>query len=322
MTERATIRVIEPGMLTTVQDLGRPGWSAVGVARGGAADPLSLRVGNRLVGNPDGAAALEMTLLGGSFEFPRGAVVALAGGCVAARVESGGGARPASAWAPFDIRGGERLRVGAIRGGVRCYLCVSGGIAVPEVLGSRSTHLAGEFGGFAGGALRAGDELGVGDDARPPADAPTAERARRLCETLLARRALRAVDGAQSDAFGADAVAAFWSMKFEVSMQSDRAGVRLCGRIGSSPLEGSMPSEGMSPGAVQVPRTTTPIVLLVDHPTTGGYPVIACVAAVDLPVLGQVAPGDVLRFERVSRAEARALHAEQERRLAEEAPPR
>lgn len=322
MTERATIRVIEPGMLTTVQDLGRPGWSAVGVARGGAADPLSLRVGNRLVGNPDGAAALEMTLLGGTYEFLREAVVALAGGCVAARVDSGGGARPAPAWAPFDVRGGQRLRVGPIRDGARCYLCVSGGIAVPEVLGSRSTHLSGEFGGFAGGALCPGDELDVGNDARPRADTVTAERAKRLCETHLARRSLRAVDGAQTDAFDADAVAAFWSMTFEVSMQSDRAGVRLSGRIGSSPLGGRMPSEGMSPGAVQVPRTTTPIVLLVDHPTTGGYPVIACVATVDLPVLGQLGPRDCVRFERVSRAEARALHAEQERRLDEEAPPR
>ncbi|MEP0847067.1 MAG: biotin-dependent carboxyltransferase family protein [Phycisphaerae bacterium] len=322
MSEPATIRVLDPGVLTTVQDLGRPGWSAIGVSRGGAADALSLRVGNRLVGNVDGAAALEMTLVGGTFEFLRDASIVLAGAMTAARIESNSGERFAPAWAPFDMRMGQRLRVGPIRGGVRVYLCVAGGIAVPDVLGSLSTHLAGGFGGLAGRALRAGDELVVGRDAGPRADAATAGRAQRLCETPLARRTLRAVHGAHADAFDADAVAAFWSTTFEVSMQSDRAGLRLCGRIGSSPHGGRMQSEGMMPGAVQVPESGAPIVLLVDHPTTGGYPVIACVAAVDLPVLGQLAPARRLRFERVSRGEARALHAEQERRLNEEVPPR
>lgn len=322
MSRRATLRVIEPGMLTTIQDLGRSGWAGIGVGRGGAADTISLRAGNRLVGNEDGAAALEMTLTGGSFEFECDAFVVLTGGRVNARIEGGHAGQPVADWTPFEVRGGEQLRIGPIRSGVRTYLCVAGGVNVPSLLGSRSTHLAGGFGGMAGRALRAGDVIELSPDGSKQRDTKMAERAGPFCQSLLARRSVRAVDGAHRSTFDAEKAASFWESSFDVSLQSDRTGLRLIGGIGPSSLGGRMPSEAMMPGAVQVPDSGEPIVLLVDHPTTGGYPVIACVAAVDLAVLGQVAPRETIRFERVSLAEARTLFAEQERRFDAEVPRR
>lgn len=322
MSKPAAIRVIEPGMLTTVQDLGRIGSTGIGVGRGGAADTLSLRVGNRLVGNDDGAAALEMTLTGGTFEFEGDATVVITGGAVTARINGREGTRPAVEWIPFDIRAGERLETGPIRSGVRTYLCVAGGIVVPRLLESRSTHIVGAFGGLDGRALRSGDALEVGEETRSSGDAHLAAVARAFCESRLSRRSVRAVDGPHRDTFGAQAVESFWATAFKVSEQSDRTGLRLNGQIGPSTFGGRMPSEGMMPGAVQVPASGAPIVLMVDHPTTGGYPVIACVAAVDLPVLGQVRPRETLRFERVSLAEARSLFTEQEQGLDAEVPPR
>lgn len=320
MPSQAALRVIEPGMLTTVQDLGRPGWTAKGVARGGAADTLSLRIGNRLIGNNDGAAALEMTLFGGTFECGRDVPIVLAGGAVDARIEGRGPARPAPPWVPVRLGSGERLIVRSIRRGVRSYLCVAGGILVPRLLGSCSTHLGGEFGGLAGRALRAGDQIDIGEARGPCSDGHSVARAVAFAEPHLARRRVRVVDGAHRATFDDAAAEYFWSTGFEVSSQSDRVGLRLNGRIGPSTLGGRMPSEGMMHGAVQVPESGAPIILLVDHPTTGGYPVIACVAAVDLPALGQVGPRETLRFEPVSIAHARALYAEQERLLNAEVP--
>ncbi|HKQ47915.1 MAG TPA: biotin-dependent carboxyltransferase family protein [Phycisphaerae bacterium] len=321
MSKPAVIRVIDPGMLTTVQDLGRVGWSGIGVGRGGAADTLSLRVGNRLVGNDDGAAAFEMTLVGGTFEFERDATIVLSGGAVTAQIIGRRDKRPAAEWKPFKIRSGEKLVTGPIRSGVRSYLCVSGGIDVPQRLGSRSTHLVGAFGGLKGRALRSGDLLEVGGETGRIGDSHLAAAARAYCESRLSRRSVRAVDGPHLNTFDFQAIERLWTTSFKVSVQSDRTGMRLKGRLGPSTLGGRMPSEGMMPGAVQVPASGEPIVLMVDYPTTGGYPVIACVAAVDLPVLGQVRPRQTLRFERVSLAESRSLFAEQEQSLNAEVPP-
>ncbi len=314
------LRVIEPGMHTTVQDLGRTGLGAIGVARGGAADPLSLRIGNRLVGNPDGAAALEMTLLGGSFTFEHDAIIVLTGGDVLPSIESGDGPREVPACIPIAIRAGERLTTGPIVRGVRTYLCIAGGIAVPRVLGSASTHLAAGFGGFAGRALRHGDTLEFGAiSARSPSP-ELARSAPRFIERALARRVLRAVEGAHAGTFDAPATREFWSRPFTASSRSDRVGVRLHGRIALAASGGTMPSEGMMCGAVQVPPGGEPIILLVDHPTTGGYPVIASTATVDLPVLGQLRPGDDVRFERITPEAARALLRQHEGELNAEVP--
>lgn len=317
------LTVLDPGMMTTVQDLGRPGLASIGVPEGGAADPLALRVGNRLLGNPDGAAGLEMTMLGGTFAFEGDGAIALAGGEARAVLESSddAGVLPAPWCTPINIRAGARLRIAPIVRGVRAYLCIRGGVRVQPALGSSSTLLSARFGGLDGRALRNGDRLEWNEvHANRPIMSPAVARV--MLDEVLVRRSLRAVAGSHASEFADAETSAFWDSTFTVSQRSDRIGVRLAGHVGSAAKAvgtGRMASEGMMCGAVQIPPGGEPIVLLVDHPTTGGYPVIACVATVDLPALGQLRPGDRVGFERITQASALALLHDRERRLAGEA---
>lgn len=321
------LTVIEGGMLTTVQDLGRAGLASIGVPAGGSADPLALRLGNRLVGNAEGSPALEMTMLGGTFAFEHDAAIVLTGGEVRASIddERRAASRPAPAATPISIRAGERLRIGPIVRGVRAYLCIRGGLNVSPMLNSASTFLGAGFGGRDGRALQEGDRLEWGSEESSPArqwvDAPPTSPAltttRTMIEETLTRRKLRAVDGSHAAEFDAAVSPAFWSSSFTVSSKSDRVGVRLGGNVGQASSAGRMPSQGMMCGAIQIPPSGEPIILMVDHPTTGGYPVIACIATVDLPVLGQLRPNDRISFERVSQATALALLRERERRITE-----
>lgn len=341
------LRVILPGMLSTVQDLGRPGLGAIGIARGGAADALSLRIGNRLVGNPDQAAAIEMTMLGGSFVFEDDTSIALVGGSIAATIQGASAARECPMTCVLPVRAGERLTTGPIVRGVRTYLCVAGGIEATDVLGSASTHLGAGFGGLEGRPLRSGDVLSFGGAAARVSRQAVCPEASQIVERTLTRRVLRAVEGAHAASFHPGAINDFWSCSFTVSTRADRVGVRLIGQLPVEPIgregpdrsprsddadrrpsgrvdlpmppAGSMPSEGMMCGAVQLPPGGEPIVLLVDHPTTGGYPVIACVATIDIPTLAQLRPGESIRFERTTPALARELFHQRERELNREA---
>ena len=262
-----------------------------------------------------------MTLLGGTFLFEHDTVIALTGGDVLPSVEATDGPREVPGCMPIAIRAGERLTIGPIVRGVRTYLCIAGGVVVPKVLGSASTHLGAGFGGFAGRALRHDDTLEFAASALGVPVPGLASSAARVTERTLSQRLLRAVNGAHAGAFDAAATREFWSRPFTVSSRSDRVGVRLHGRIASAASGGVMPSEGMMCGAVQMPPGGEPIILLVDHPTTGGYPVIACIASVDLPVLGQLRPGDDVRFERVTPEAARQLLRRHEGELNAEVPP-
>lgn len=285
------IRVLTPGFLTTVQDLGRYGYAHLGVSASGAADAISLRAANLLVGNPENAAALEMTLVGGAFFFERAAVAALGG----SDFDAG---RPL--WEPFQVRAGETLRCGATKSGARCYLAVRGGLDVPLVMGSASTHLMTGLGGFGGRALRKGDALGIGNAAvRAPAV--------RAAVPPAAAGTLRVTPGPQASQFGEELYGAEWS----VTEESDRMGLRLRGPALSSP-PGRMLTEGVSLGAVQVPPDGQPIILFVEHQTTGGYPKIANAIAADLRAVGQLRPRDAVRFEPVSLDRALELLREQE----------
>ncbi|MEK6703351.1 MAG: biotin-dependent carboxyltransferase family protein [Planctomycetota bacterium] len=313
-----TFLVIEPGMLTTVQDLGRTGLGAMGIPVGGAADTLSLRAGNRLLGNADNAAGLEMTLTGAAIEFEADAFVTLTGGASGATLaRPGAAAKAISPLQPVPVAAGSRLIVGPILGSARGYLCVRGGINVAQVLNSASTHLGAEFGGFGGRALRAGDRLEFHDTPGHPLDRRIAPGAGELLNVSSAQRTIAAIDGANQSLFDRAAVELFWSSTFKVLSQSNRVGVRLQGPPVASPSDGQLISEGMPPGAIQVPQSGEPIVLGVDHPTTGGYPVIACVITADLCILGRARPGDTVSFRRVSLDEARAMHRRQEQRFTE-----
>ena len=304
----SVILVQSPGLLTTVQDLGREGFGPFGVSPSGAADPISLRLGNRLVGNAEGAASLEMTLLGGTFVFPQGGILALAGSDFAATLDGS----PLELWTSVEVKPGQILHVGATRSGARSYLCVQGGIVAKPFLGSASTHLLSGLGGHEGRALRKGDVLRIGSAAgafRKRSVAP------QPLEPLSPRNLLRVTPGPQSDRFPSKSQRLFYESTYQVAEDSNRMGLRLEGVSIALESSGEMITEGVSIGAVQITAGGQPIILFVEQQTTGGYAKIANVISADLHSLGQLRPRDKIRFEQVDWATARALLLEQEQLL-------
>jgi len=286
------IRVLQPGFQTSVQDLGRFGHAHQGVSASGAADALALRAGNLLVGNAENAPALEMTLVGGAFAFEADAVVALTGSDFAAGLPL---------WTAVELKAGSVVRCGASQSGARCYLAVRGGIGAPKVLGSASAHL---LTGVGGGALRAGDVLQTGDAAvRRP-------RRRPAIPPPSSGGLLRVTSGPQVEWFGAE----LYRGTYIVQEECNRMGLRLRGPAIPSPA-GNMLTEGVPLGAVQVPPDGQPILLFVEHQTTGGYPKPACVISADLARVGQLRPREEVRFELVTFDEALSLLQDQERWL-------
>jgi len=306
----SAIQVQAPGLLTTVQDLGREGFGPIGVSPSGAADPVSLRLGNRLVGNAESAAGLEMTLLGGTFLFTQGAILALTGSDFGATLDGAAIAIGAS----FEVAPGQTVRLGPTRSGARCYLCVHGGIAVAPFLRSASTHILSGLGGFNGRPLREGDELLIGSATKPFRRRTIAAN---ISERLSSRKILRATPGPQVDWFSESSLRAFYAATYRVGEQSNRMGLRLDGTPVYQRDTREMLTEGVSLGAVQVPAGGSPIILFVDQQTTGGYPKIANVISADLHRVGQLRPRDEIRFEQVSFDTARALLIEQEHLLAQ-----
>ena len=274
------IEVLAPGLLTTVQDLGREGFGPIGVSSSGAADPVSLRLGNRLVANYESAPALEMTLLGGTFRFPEGATVALTGSDFGADLDGD----PVDLWASIEAGPGQTLRVGSTRSGARCYLCVQGGIDVEHFLGSASTHVLTGLGGLNGRPLKQGDVLKI---------APKTGSFRnrridpRIIEHLSRRRVLRVTAGPQSDWFPEASRRVFYASAYRVAEESNRLGLRLKGSPVPALSGRQMITEGVSLGAIQVPSGGKPIILFVDQQTTGGYPKIANVVSADIHRVGQ-----------------------------------
>jgi antagonist of KipI len=303
-----TIEIQEPGLQTSVQDLGREGYGPMGVSPSGAADTLSLRLGNRLVGNADSAAALEMTLIGAAIRFPQTTVIALTGSDFGGTLDGAG----VPLYESIQARAGAVLRMGAARSGARCYLSVRGGIAVAAVLGSASTHLLSGMGGFAGRVLRRGDVLPIG---RAPATFLDQHADKNVLERLQPRKLLRVTAGPQAHWFSDVAQDVFYGSSYRVTESSNRMGLRLEGP-GIAPIaDREMITEGAALGAIQVPSGGQPIILFVEQQTTGGYPKIANVIAADLPSVGQLRPRDEIRFERIDFQEARSLLLQQERLL-------
>jgi antagonist of KipI len=304
-----TIQVQSPGLLTTVQDLGREGFGPMGVSPSGAADPIALRLGNQLVGNAEGAAALEMTLTGGTFLFPEGAIVALTGSDFGATLD-GVVVEP---WTSIEARPGQTLSLGPTRAGARCYLCVQGGVSVTPFLGSASTHALIGLGGFEGRPLRRGDVLQIGPSAGPFRKRSIAPKA---AQHLSLRDVLRFTAGPQADWFPEESLRSFSGASYRVGEQSDRMGLRLEGAPMPRTPGRQMITESVSLGAIQVPPSGLPIILFVDQQTTGGYPKIGNVIAADLHRVGQLRPRDEIRFEQVTLETARSLLIEQEKALA------
>jgi antagonist of KipI len=270
-----------------------------------------MRLGNQLVGNDEGAAGLEMTLLGGTFIFPEGALLALTGSDFGAALDG----KPVELWSSFEAKAGQTLRLGPTRTVARCYLCVRGGIEEKLFLGSASTHILSGLGGHEGRALRKGDVLKIGRENGAIQERRLTERA---LKELQPRRILRVTEGPQSDWFLESARRLFFESRYRVAEESNRMGIRLEGATVPVPSGGEMISEGVSLGAIQVPEGGKPIILFVEQQTTGGYPKIANVISADFHSLGQLRPRDEIRFERVDSETARALLREQEEFLASE----
>lgn len=317
----SSLRVIKPGMFTTVQDLGRFGSCAIGVPPSGAADPLSLIIGNRLLDNEDNAAALEATLVGPSVTLERSAWICLTGAdCPDACIMNGGVRRPLTAGVPTHIDAGEQVSVGAMTELARAYLCISGGVDVPQVLRSRSTFAPAALGGLHGRALRAGDTLPLTGISRAARTVP--DHVLSWLREQIARRRLRVVPSLHTDRFPAGALDRLASTLFTVQTQSDRIGIRLAGhRVPLPDHSGLFDSEPTVTGGIQITGDAQPIILGVDRPTTGGYPLLACVIAADLPAAAMLRPRDGVRFEPTSMEAARRLAAEQRETLDTLLPP-
>ena len=278
------IEVVRPGPMTTVQDLGRPGLGALGVSRSGAADRAALRLANRLVGNPESAACLEVTFGGLALRFPATHTVALTG--AACPLSSSGGR--VGMLGPVSVGAGEELALGRPARGLRTYLAVRGGIDVPPVLGSRATDV---LAGLGPPALVVGQRLPVGDAVTGEPCVDTAPVPPDPEEPVLG-----VLPGPRDDWFVAEALTALTGGAYEATPQSNRVGLRLAGPVLRRAVERELPSEGMVRGALQVPPDGQPVLLLADHPVTGGYPVVAVVDEPDVDLAAQVRPGQRLRF--------------------------
>ena len=282
------VEVVRSGALSTVQDLGRPGHAHLGVPRSGALDLPAHLLANRLVGNPPDAATIETTITGVSLRVGQAGAFAVTGAWAPVTVNG----RPASWSAPVSVPAGARVDVATARRGLRSYLAFSGGIAVPPVLGSRSTDL---LSGLGPSPLAVGDRLPLGEVAGPPAPVDVAPTG-----TLTEEVTLRVLLGPRADWFTDEAPEILATGRYRVSTLSNRVGMRLEGPALPRRIIDELRSEGVVLGAVQVPAVGTPVIFLTDHPTMGGYPVIGVVHPDDLPQAAQAAPGTPVRFRIVA----------------------
>lgn len=300
------IAIVKPGLLTTIQDLGRPGYAHLGVARSGALDAPALARANALVGNPATAAGLETTLTGVTLRAEADITIAVTGAVAPITVDG----RPVAFDAPVAVPSGGLVEVGRARHGVRSYIAVAGGITVAPVLGSRSTDT---LSGLGPPPMRAGFVLPLGKPGPIPVRAPGAapgtgpvSEPSTLATTPPAipptaddadgELTLRIRLGPRHDWFSVPARDALLSEPYVLSVKSNRVGARLTGPSLTRSVLTELPSEGIVLGAVQVPADGQPLIFLADHPTTGGYPVIAVVERADLPLLAQARPGTTIRF--------------------------
>lgn len=304
---RPMLKVVTSGLMTTLQDLGRPGFQRLGIPVSGALDGVSLRAANLLAGNAPGTGALEIAYQGPTLAVEAESVrVAYAGGTAAIDILPGEGASSSQRLEPLQsarLRKGQVLRIGALSGSAVGYLAVEGGFDVAPALGSQSTLARAGLGGLGGRPLRAGDALPLNLER-------TEERQERMLPSLALAPPphIRVVLGPQDDYFSDLGKRTFLENVYTVSPASDRMGMRLAGPALEHAKGYNIVSDGTAPGSIQVPGNGLPIVLLADRQTTGGYPKIATVISADMPALGRLMPGAKVAFKAVDIAEAEAAH--------------
>jgi len=329
-----TITVLKPGALSQLQDLGRYGYQRFGVQVGGAMDEWAHRFANALVGNAADEATLEITLTGPNLRFDRQATIAVCGADLSPRVDGAGGSQALPHGRPVLVEADSQLRFGSRIAGARAYLAVRGGFDVPLVMGSRSTYIRGGFGGLDGRALRKDDVLRIGAAAGAPAAAHASgnnvsenHASRRAAQTMTVLptpiiapvatvapvQTVRIMAGRHWDLFTPQAHRLLVDSTFRIGVQSDRMGYRLEGPVLERETVLEMISEPVTFGTIQIPPDGMPIILMADRQTAGGYPKIASVASVDLRILAQMVPPQLLRFELVSLADAQRIYLARER---------
>ena len=288
-----SITVLNPGLLTTVQDQGRTGYQQFGVSVSGVMDPRSAALANILAGNDQGEAVLECTMMGPQLRFDRANVVAITGGDLGPTLDG----KPLPGYQAVAVRAGQLLKFTAPKAGCRCFIAFAGGLDIPLTMGSRSTYMKAKIGGFQGRKLEKGDQIGF----RAPVETLPRMEDRRLSPEFVPRpvQTLRGVIGPQDDAFTDAGLQTFLSETYTVTPEFDRMGCRLDGPAIAHRDSGDIISDGIAFGAIQVPSAGTPIIMLADRQTTGGYTKIAAVITADFRVLAQLKAGDKVRFVQV-----------------------
>ncbi|MFS0666865.1 biotin-dependent carboxyltransferase family protein [Peribacillus frigoritolerans] len=315
-----SLRVIKPGLLTSIQDLGRKGFKQHGVIVSGAMDAHSLRIANMLVGNEEGEAALEITLMGPTIKVEKNCLISITGGNLSPTLDN----KVVPMWKPLLVKNGSILRFEGCKSGCRAYLTVAGGFAIPEIMESKSTYLRAGIGGYMGRALKADDVLQINEPSKN-LDDRTFKGSFSFPKWFVNEKEfmpggkphIRFIDGSQYEYFTDSSKDSFVERLFKVSNQSDRMGYRISGPALKLKDNGELLSEAVTNGSVQVPPDGNPIILLSDSQTTGGYPKIAQVITADLPIIAQVKPGESIQFSRVNLKEAERLFLQKERQLKE-----
>ncbi|OMP68100.1 5-oxoprolinase subunit C family protein [Domibacillus epiphyticus] len=322
-----SIKVIRPGLLASIQDLGRYGFQKYGVIVSGAMDSYALRIANLLIGNQEGEAAIEVTLMGTSLQFEEDSLIAITGGNLSPKIE--GEAVPL--WRPVLIKKGSILQFTASQSGCRAYVTVAGGFDIPQIMESKSTYLRGGIGGFKGRSLQAGDVLPFQEKTK--ASAPLFARLKQNLKNRsfgsvewyvpaghvmnTSERVIRVIKGMEFDKFSSSSREQFFEQEFQITPQSDRMGYRLSGPELQLEQPFELLSEAVAEGTIQVPKDGNPIILLADRQTTGGYPRIAQISSVDLPVVAQLKPGEKIRFKEITREESERLYLKREQDIEE-----
>ncbi|MDE5422510.1 biotin-dependent carboxyltransferase family protein [Ancylomarina sp. DW003] len=304
-TNMGTIKILNPGLLSSIQDAGRYGYQQYGMPVAGAMDTDALQFANWCVGNSSNEACIESTIIGASLEFNCGTTIALCGAKVQAKING----EFAEMNRSLQVKTGDKLEMGNVQAGCRIYLAIAGGFNIPDLMASKSTYLRGKFGGFEGKALASGDEIEVNESGK--------QIKRRLPQALISdfsnNTSIRITAGAEVRRFTQEGIKSFLCSTYTVSAQSDRMGYRLSGAKIEHTDGADIISSGISTGAIQVPGHGAPIIMMADHQTVGGYTKIANVIAADLPLLGQMKPGDKITFKEVSLEKAQNILIEKHR---------
>lgn len=303
------IKIIKPGLLTTIQDSGRMGFQRYGIPVAGAMDDFAFRIANILVGNDEHEAVLEATFMGPTIEIGFNGYIAITGANMSPKLND----KNIHMWRSIEVHKGDQLSLSGPLEGLRTYIAFGGGIGVPEIMKSKSTYVRGSLGGYKGRKLMEGDEIPI--DASKSKAKPCRYISPQYIPRYSKNNVVRVVLGPQDDHFSPEAIETFFNSEYKITAEADRMGYRLEGPKLTHAKGPDIISDGIVFGSVQVPGHGSPIVMMADRQTTGGYTKIATVIWPDLPIMAQMGPGDTVRFEKVSIEESQEILSQYEENI-------